>query len=65
MTTHNQSLFDATAEATTTAIINLLHHPISDDEHHALFEAIYTMVRAGLRVSFELYRLRLQHPTTN
>lgn len=65
MITDNPILLDTAADSTAIAIINLIQQPISDAERDALLKAISSMVRAGLHVALELYRLRLQHPSIN
>jgi len=65
MITHNNRFLDTTAERTTATIINRLPRSLSQEERLALSEALYPVVRAALQAAVELYRLRLQHHSSN
>jgi hypothetical protein len=65
VTTPRNDVLHAAAVSTACSILNLLTTPLYEEEEKALFDDIYRVVMVGLQSSYELYRLQLEHPSSN
>jgi hypothetical protein len=63
--THCTWMLHAVAISTTCSILNVLKQPLPEHEEKALYDAIFRVVKLGLLSSYELYRLRLEQPSSN